>query len=382
MRDWFEGTSLFEGRRIRLEVAGDRIDTMEDLGPGDGVGPWLAPGLVDLQINGCADFDFNAPEPAPDLIPGATHHLLSLGITGYLPTVVTAPPAAIEASLRSIAVAVDHDPLVAATVLGVHLEGPFISPEAGARGAHDARYVTPPDWDLFCHWQEAAHGLIRIVTLSPEWPQSTSFIERCVSQGLIVGIGHTAARPEQIREAVAAGARLSTHLGNGSHQLLPRHPNYVWEQLASDDLWASLIADGVHLPSSVLKVMLRAKGDHAFLVSDAVASYSADPGEYRRSVGGRVRLTDDGRLTLAGSPELLAGSIHLLPTAIEHLVAECLAPLPLAWEMASIRPARLLGRETGLHPGAPADIVMFDWHEGTIVPRRVVKSGHVVFQPS
>ena len=141
-----------------------------------------------------------------------------------------------------------------------HLEGPYISPDDGPRGAHPARWVRPPDLEEFRRLQDAARGNIRLVTLSPEWPQAPRFIEAIVQQGVVASIGHTRASSEQISDAVSAGATLSTHLGNGADAVLPRHPNYLWEQLAEDRLAASFIVDGFHLPPSFLNVALRAKG--------------------------------------------------------------------------------------------------------------------------
>ena len=134
-----------------------------------------------------------------------------------------------------------------AAIAGLHIEGPHISPEDGPRGAHPQHCVRPPDVDEFHRWQEASNGSVKLVTVSPEWPESPGYIEAVVREGVVVAIGHTKATTDQIRDAVNAGATLSTHLGNGAHSMLPRHPNYLWDQLAEDRLAASFIADGIHL---------------------------------------------------------------------------------------------------------------------------------------
>ena len=153
---------------------------------------------------------------------------------------------------------------------GFHVEGPHISPDDGPRGAHPQRWVRPPDLDEFRRWQDATDGRIRIVTLSPEWPEAPRYIEALVAKGVVASIGHTKATAQQIADAVSAGATLSTHLGNGAHPVLRRHPNYIWEQLAEDRLMADFIVDGIHLPTSFLKVALRAKGiERSVLVTDA-----------------------------------------------------------------------------------------------------------------
>jgi N-acetylglucosamine-6-phosphate deacetylase len=302
------------------------------------------------------------------------------GVTTYFPTVITNSDEAIAEALRSIVRARAEDSLIERVVAGIHLEGPFISPEDGPRGAHDSDYVRAPDWSLFQGWQEVAEGAIRILTLSPEWPEAPEFIATCVESGVTVAIGHTAATPEQIREAVAAGALMSTHLGNGAHPVLPRHPNYIWEQLAQDNLWACVIADGFHLPNSVLKVVLRTKAERAILVSDAVALGGMEPGEYDAPIGSKVVLAPEGKLYLAETPELLAGSVKTLREGIEHLVLSQLSNLPEAWEMASTRPATLLHLPTraGLSVGATADLVVFRYTRGRIDVIRTYKEGRMV----
>jgi N-acetylglucosamine-6-phosphate deacetylase len=342
-----QGVHYRTGEPVSVHVKGGRIEEIEPLPAIVGKMPVLAPGLVDLQINGYAGHDFNAADP--EAVPRAARELAREGVTTFFPTVVTKSNGAIEASLRVLA---------GTDVEGIHLEGPFISLEDGPRGAHPQKHVKPPDWGLFRRWQEAAGGKIRIVTLSPEWPGATEFIEKGVASGLIMAIGHTSATPARIREAVAAGARLSTHLGNGSHLLLRRHDNYLWEQMAEDRLWASVIADGFHLPAATLKVILRAKAGHAFLVSDAVALAGRPPGTYETPVGGQVVLTAEGKLHLAENPEILAGSGSGLLKGVEHLVGTELSDFADAWDRASVRPLEFLGRPAGLVPGAPADLVL------------------------
>lgn len=200
------------------------------------------------------------------------HYLLS--------TVITNSDKKISQILGAISEACRKDPLADRCIRGIHLEGPFISSEDGPRGAHGKSFVTSPNWELFQRWQEAAEGRIAFVTMSPEWPEADAFIRRCADSGVTVSIGHTNASPDQIRSAIGAGARVSTHLGNAAHLMLPRHPNYIWEQLAADELWACMIADGFHLPESVLKVFMKVKGDKTILVSDAVYLSGLEPGRY------------------------------------------------------------------------------------------------------
>jgi N-acetylglucosamine-6-phosphate deacetylase len=166
--------------------------------------------------------------------------------------------------------------------------------------------------------------------------------------------------------------------------MLPRHPNYIWEQLAHDELNAGIIADGFHLPESVLKTFLRAKGKHIFLVSDAVYLSGLKPGRYTTHIGGEVVLTEEGRLHTAANPQILAGSAQMLTAGISHLMRTGICTLPEAWQLASERPAEVM-RLTGLgrlQVGAVADVVTFDFSGGLLTVREVVKAGHKVIASS
>ncbi|MBT2765451.1 amidohydrolase family protein [Paenibacillus sp. ISL-20] len=375
------GSHYATGERIKLTWNPD--GRIEQILPHDGdEDAWIAPGLVDLQINGGYGHDFNSLPLTTETVIQATRRLWEKGVTQYYPTVITNGDEEIEHLLRVIDAACLEDEAVRSTIGGIHLEGPFLSPEEGPRGAHDSRYIKAPDWALFSRWQAASGNRIRIVTLSPEWPEAADFIQACVKAGIVVSIGHTAATPEQIREAVEAGATMSTHLGNGAHLTLPRHPNYIWEQLAQDQLWAGIIADGNHLPDSVIKVMLRAKSSKALLVSDAVYLSGMPPGEYETHIGGNVVLTPEGRLHLARKPELLAGSAMMLADAVWRLVQSGLCAFPEAWDMASTLPVQAMGKADhyGLKRGAQADFVVLEKEEGGLRMVETVKGGRSVYR--
>jgi N-acetylglucosamine-6-phosphate deacetylase len=382
MQDAVEGLHFQSGARTVLKIRDGRIEQVlsGSTSPTSGDLPWVGPGLVDLQVNGYGGMDFNSTPLDGEVVRRVTRALWREGVTTYYPTIITNYDEAIEGAVRTIARARSRDGLVESSVAGIHLEGPFISPEDGPRGAHNKAHVRAPDWRQFARWQDAAEGNIKLVTLSPEWPGSTDFITKCVEEGVVVCIGHTAATPEQIREAVVAGARMSTHLGNGAHPTLPRHPNYIWEQLAQDALWASVIADGVHLPMSVLKVVLRVKGNRTVLVSDAVSFSGMEPGEYDAHVGGRVVLTPQGKLHMADNPQLLAGSVQMLRQGVEHLTKSHLSSLSDAWEMASVHPASFMNlpQADGLTAGAPADLVVFSRPRDVIRVLQTYKRGRRV----
>lgn len=321
---------------------------------------WLSPGLVDLQINGYQGFDCNADNLTPDVVVNLAYSVLASGVTTFLPTIITAAEEKIIACLRAIAAARRIHPELRHMIPGVHVEGPHLSSQDGPRGAHPREHIRPPSIDEFDRWQQASGNLVKLVTLSPHFAEAPEYIAALRRRGILVSIGHTHASPEQIHTAAEAGATLSTHLGNGVHATLPRHPNLLWAQLAEDRLSAMLIGDGHHLPDDTLKVMLRAKGlDRAILVSDTVALAGMAPGLYETPVGSRVTLSPDGRLGLAETP-FLAGSAVSLKDAVARLTTTHLS-LSEALQLATQNPAHILGRIARLQVGAPGDLIRFTW---------------------
>ncbi len=252
--------------------------------------PFIGPGLIDLQINGINGIDFNNPALTGQDVVKATHYLLSKGITTFLPAVITNSDENILKIVHTIYQACLSDAIVNDCIWGIHLEGPFISPVPGAKGAHDEKYIRPPEWELFSKYQEAAGGKIKLITIAPEWEGTCSFTEKCREQKIIVSIGHSMANSEQISLAVKAGASLSTHLGNAVPLLLPRHPNMIWDQLAAEELYACIIADGIHIADSFIKVVMKSKAETTLIVSDATCFAGMPPGEYQNHIGGTVIL--------------------------------------------------------------------------------------------
>lgn len=351
--------------------------------PDDASLPVMAPGLVDLQVNGFGGLDFNHYPFPVETVEQVTQLLWQQGVTTFMPTVITASNEMIEHAVSRLAEACQQRKSVAQAVAGIHLEGPFLSAEDGPRGAHPREHIKAPDWALFQRWQRAAEGRIALLTLSPEGAEAAEFIAHCVETGVRVSLGHTSATPEEVTQAVAAGATLSTHLGNGAHLQLPRHPNYIWQQLAEDDLACALIADGDHLPVSVLKVFMRAKGEQAFLVSDVTCFAGMPAGQYASPIGGRVELSPSGRLSVADRPQLLAGSAKGLFDGVNFLLTQTLASRQVALEMASLRPARQLNLpvKQGLEVGAPCDLILLNQEEtGSLSLQSTWKAGECVWQ--
>ncbi len=297
------------------------------------------PGFVDLQVNGFVGVDFTDTALTPEGMLKAIAAIEKTGVTRFLPTLITSSLETFSASARAV-VRTKH-----AAIVGIHMEGPYISPEDGPRGAHLREFVRGADVDDFRRRQDAAEGRIVIVTVAPEVPGVLPLVEHLVSSKVRVAIGHTGANGAQISDAVQAGATMSTHLGNGCANMLPRHPNVIWEQLGEDRLLAGFIVDGHHLPPATVKSMIRAKTPaRTVLVTDAVGAAGMPPGRY--TLGGlEVELSPTGRVAAPGAPNL-AGSALRLDVAIGNTVKFTGLPLEEVVAMASTRPAEYIGIPT------------------------------------
>ena len=351
------GQTLFNNTPTEIILANGRVQTIHEVGSTNS-DVWIAPVLIDIQVNGFAGFDLNVATVTSEDVSAMVRALWRVG-TGFLcPTVVTGSFEGISNTFRAIVEACKTDSLIAHSILGIHLEGPYISAEDGPRGAHPLEHVREPDWDEFQQWQDIAEGQITIVTLAPEKKGAIPFIEKLVANGIVVALGHTDASGDDIQAAIDAGAKLSTHLGNGAHALIKRHPNYIWEQLGADELWASLIVDGHHLPPAVAKSMIRAKTlDRCLLISDAVALAGMNPGIYQFA-GKSVELTAERCVRLVGT-EYLAGSAIELARGIENSVRFAGISLEEAVSLATRQPMRLLNAEA--HVEKQANLILFEW---------------------
>ena len=244
---------------------------------------WVkTPGLVDLQVNGFGGVDFNTPGITLDSLEHSLEAMLATGVTTCLPTIITASEIHLKRCLADLETARNSSALAKTMIAGYHLEGPFLSTLPGFSGCHPVQEMGAVNPKLFLGLQDAAGGNIRLLTLAPEVDGALAFIEKLVSDGIIVALGHTAAGIDKIREAVEAGATLSTHLGNGTSSELRKNDNPIMAQLGEDQLSASFIADGYHLSPEILKVYLRAKcSERVILITDATAGAAAIPGRYR-----------------------------------------------------------------------------------------------------
>ncbi|WP_342363453.1 N-acetylglucosamine-6-phosphate deacetylase [Terrarubrum flagellatum] len=350
------------GQPVEISVANGRIAAIEP--SGHDIDHFISPGLIDLQVNGYDGHDLNDGALAPETVIALAAAMRRVGVTTFLPTLITASEERIVAALRAIAEARRADETTARMIPFVHVEGPFLSAEDGPRGAHPREWVRAPDLAEVERWRVVGEGLVGLVTLSPHFDEAPDFISALVARGIRVSIGHTHASADQIRAAAAVGASLSTHLGNGAAANLPRHPNFIWAQLAEDRLTATFIADGHHLPADAFTAMLRAKSlDRAILVSDVTALGGKPSGIYEQAIGGRVELSADGRLGIPGTP-YLAGAARSLKDNVA--IAARMAGLSLAdaLRLAATNPGKIIGGRGAFAIGAPADLIMFRWSPG------------------
>lgn len=287
---------------------------------------------VDLQINGYGGVDFNAPGLTVEQVISVTDRLECDGTRGYLPTIVTGNPETTVETLRVIAAARKRSARCERNILGVHLEGPFISSEMGAVGTHPIEWVAKPSRELFDRFQDAGDGLVRLVTVAAEVPGMPEFVKWLSSQGVVVSLGHQmASTPDDVRPCIEAGAKAFTHLGNGIPNMIPRHDNIIFTALAEDRASVMFIPDGHHLPDAMLKVYTRAVPlKRLIAVSDAQYPAGMPPGEYD-VCGAHARLEPNGLLwnpsrnCLVGATTPMAAMMKLLQDRIGLSMDECIA---------------------------------------------------------
>jgi N-acetylglucosamine-6-phosphate deacetylase len=373
------GRSAVSGEPIEIafESAIQNVDpVLDEAGDSEA---FVAPGFIDLQVNGFAGVDFNSPTAPHDEIQRAIGATFSTGVTRFYPTVITGAPDAMLAALRNLAAA--RESLTDGQAMeAFHVEGPHISPEDGPRGAHPREWVRPPDFAEFQRWQDAARGHVRLITISPHWPGAPRYIEQITETGVVASIGHTRATSQQIRDAIAAGATMSTHIGNGAGSAT-RTEDFIVCQLEEARLAASFIVDYHHLPDEFLRRALAAKGaERSILVTDAAAPALCVPGPYMLG-GVAVELRDDDRVTLRGGNRL-AGSSLRMDRAIGNVMARARVSLAHAVTMATANPARVgrvPGRLRGLQPGSRADLVRFRMDAGRVEILETWLSGKRVY---
>lgn len=354
-----EGISIYTGKYTAIRTKDGVIREIREYDSAPPAPALLSRGMTDLQVNGYRGTDYSGDSLTLEAVEGLVAALFEAGTFRHLPTLITSSFEQTKNNLALLSGWLLENPRLRSAIPGFHLEGPFISKEDGARGAHDRNHARNPSVKELQAWQQAARGQIRLITVAPELPGMAAFIQEARSMGIQVAIGHTLASDAQIQEAAAAGAALSTHLGNGSPALLPRLNNPIWSQLAQDNLSATLIADGFHLPAPVLKSMVRSKEIHrVMLVSDVSPMGGLPPGQYNWG-STLVEVHPDGHLGVAGT-EYLAGAGHLLNRCVQFFKDVTGCSLKEALLAASDRPAAFLNQGLSTGPfriGEPADVL-------------------------
>ncbi len=340
---------------------------------------YIAPGFIDHQINGYLSHSFTGEHLSVEQVLTITRALWENGITTYLPTLTSHSQ---DRLLRNFAILKEamKDPQIKMSVPGFHLEGPYISPVDGYRGAHESKWIRNPDWDEFSKWYKASGDKILEVTVAPELEDAIDFIRKCREKNIVVALGHHNGSSEIIKEAVDSGASVSTHLGNGCANLIHRHNNPLWPQLADDRLIASLIVDGFHLRPEEVQVFFKVKGpEKTILVSDVSSLAGMPPGEYK-SYGRKVVMTPEGKISMP-SQDVLAAASFLITRGIENVLSFTQCSLAEAIHMVSRNPARLLGLDDrgDLSVGKRADLVWFTLKDGKLDVKKTMVEGKGVF---
>ncbi|MDQ6721414.1 MAG: N-acetylglucosamine-6-phosphate deacetylase [Candidatus Dormibacteraeota bacterium] len=359
------GSVLVEDGRVMWVGPGEPEDRagVEHLGGDDAI---IAPGFIDLQVNGFGGDDAASGVEAVRKI---ARRLPETGVTGFLPTIITAPlrDAATFPAIAAEAMEADG---AAARVLGAHLEGPFLNPQR--RGCHDASLMIEPSPG---NLRPLLANPCRLITLAPELPGGMEAVRTLTRAGVVVSAGHSNATYEQGRAAIAAGVRFGTHLFNAMSPLHHREPGLPGALLSADQAVTGLIADGHHVHETLLAITFARKGEEGIaLTTDQVAAAGMPPGRYWLG-GGEV--ISDGH-TVRREEGMLAGSLATMPQLIRIAAGLAGSSLRAALRMASLTPARALGLPLGrIAAGAPADLVVMG---RDLQCRATVVAGRIVYK--
>ena len=382
-----EGIHYADGTPVQVKISNGIIESVQRIEKLSDENNKLiiAPGFFDNQVNGFAgvSFSFGGSDLTAEGIEKATRELWKKGVTTYLPTLTTNSQELLVKNFGVLAETIDNEN-IRGSIPGFHLEGPYINPEDGYRGAHPKRFVRLPDWDEFMEMVTAANNHILQVTVAPEMEGVQDFIQKCTTKGITVAVGHHNANKEQLDQAVLNGAKISTHLGNGCANMINRHRNPLWPQLANDDLMISIICDGFHLLPEEIKTFYAVKGPEKTIITSDVTSYAAlEPGEYTTQTGETIELTEEGMLRYPAQ-NVLYGSASPITKGVGHIMKVTGCTLADAVQMASTNPAKLYGlNDRGkLEPGKRADIVLFTLEDFQVNIQETWVKGKKVYENS
>jgi N-acetylglucosamine-6-phosphate deacetylase len=380
-----EGVHYATGKPVSVVVEDGMIREIKSIPKLTGTSQkiFIAPGFFDNQVNGFAgvSFAFGESNLTAEGIQKATSELWKKGVTTYLPTLTTNSRDVLVKNFALLAKSMNNKNL-RGSIPGFHLEGPYINPEDGFRGAHPKQFVRLPNWEEFLEMYHAANGKILQVTVAPEMEGVQDFIKKCTAQGINIAVGHHNANKEQLDLAVKNGATISTHLGNGCANMINRHNNPLWPQLANDNLMISIICDGFHLLPEEIKTFYAVKGPEKTIITSDVTSYAAlDPGIYKTDTGETIELTKDGMLRYPAQ-NVLYGSASPITKGVGHIIEVTGCSLADAIQMASTNPARLYGlNDRGLlEPGKRADLILFTLDDFKVNIQKTYVLGELVYQ--
>lgn len=334
---------------------------------------WLTPGLFDIQMNGMLGHDLSDENLDIEAIAAINEGLEQHGVLRWCPTICSNTTEIVERNLRVVNQAVERS--AAPGIHCIHLEGHYVSTEEGYRGVHLPRFQRDPDPEEFDRWQEAAGGHIGLFSLAPERDGALAFIAKLRAEGVKVGLVHHHADHQTVRAAVAAGADLASHLINGCTPMIHRQHNIIWSQLSLDELWASFIADGYHIPHYTLRAAIKAKGvERSILISDLSSLSGMPDGEYEANEM-TVVLKNGGLWVKEKGTNLLSGAAKTLDLDVQFLTAEAGFPLEQALIMATVNPARYFGieQQIQLYAGRCGSLAVFSWEKGKLRVHKILK---------
>jgi N-acetylglucosamine-6-phosphate deacetylase len=380
-----EGILYLDHSPVRIEIKEKKIKciTRIDKLSSKNLSVFIAPGLIDNQVNGFAgvSFGFGGGDLTLEDVRKATRYLWKYGVTTYLPTLTTNDSEIFVKNLEILKKA-KEDVALLGSIPGFHLEGPYISPVDGYRGAHPLKFVRKPDWNEFMQFHDASGGNILQVTLAPEVEGAMGFITNCRETNIVVAIGHHNASMWHVTEAIDRGAQIATHLGNGCANNINRHVNPLWSQLSDDRLSVTIICDGFHLLPEQIRVFYKVKGPMKTIITSDVTSYALlPPGNYHNSEGETIELTREGMLRNE-EHNYLYGSASPISKGIGHIMKVTGCSLGEAIQMGSTNPAtiyRLTDRGT-ITIGMRADLILFTMKDLNMEIIKTIVAGEVVYE--
>ncbi len=338
----------------------------------DASGCYVIPGLVDVHFHGCVGEDFS--DATPEGLQAMADYELSEGVAYICPAGMTLPEEQLSPICKNAA-AHKEKQADGAELVGLHLEGPFLS--SAKKGAQNSDFLHDPDIPMLRRLQSDAKGLVKLVTVAPEQPGAMEFIRTATAEGIHVSVGHTIADYDTASAAFAAGADHATHLYNGMPPLHHREPGVIGAARDDEKVMPEIICDGIHVHGSVIRATFAMFGaERMILISDSLRATGMPDGEY--PFGGQMIEVHGNRATLLGHPETLAGSVTSLMGCMRQAVKFGI-PLADAVRAASYNPAKSIGMENrfgSLEKGKDATCVLLD--KETLAIQKIIFRGNVV----